>query len=473
MKETENYLEEKILACAINNKHKMMELITTVSADYFSNNSKWLFEIICKHFSNPSYKEIPTWTIVQEYLSKNIMNVPNMDKFESYYVGVKNTKYVEEEFTWYIEKLKQNYNSTIHKKCISEIQSTLDTLNNGSVDKIKKVNDIIKKSVVAIDSIYKQKAYKEGTLKESAKERALTYKNICENPESAQGILTKFATFDKITNGLKAGELMIIAGSSGTGKSILMHNIAVNAYLGNNNPLITIPENADDSGKNILYFSLEMPKESQERRIDACMSGLYHTHIRDGLLSEEDKQKYLRTLKFQSKYKKEFHIVDLPKGATTREIELKFVEIESSKFKPDLVVVDYLGIMKPNNEADDADWLALGRISAELHEFARIYSTSVITGSQVNRPKDVTKVDYSTNRIARSDMIPTNANIILQIGNREDEDVRTDMPVYIIKMRDGERGSFVLMKNFAKMRVYDMTEESFTMDEDSSSNDEI
>lgn len=243
-----------------------------------------------------------------------------------------------------------------------------------------------------------------------------------------------------------------------TGKSVLMHNYAVNAYLGKNT-LATLPEDWDDSGKNILYFTLEMPQDAQERRIDSCIGEIYANHIRDGLLDEEGKKKYFRTLEFQSKYPKHFYIVDMPKQVTPREIELKYLEVFESGLKPDLVVIDYMGIMSPNNPSG-SDWMDLGIISAELHEFARVHEVAVLTGSQVNRPKDGTE-RYDTNRIARSSMVPNNANVIIQIAKRDDEELRTDMLVYITKMRDGEKKQFTLSKDLGRMRVIDIVDDTY------------
>jgi len=173
--------------------------------------------------------------------------------------------------------------------------------------------------------------------------------------------------------------------------------------------------------------------------------------------------KYFKTLQFQEKYLKHFHIVDMPRDVTTREIELKYLEVSDSEFKPDLIVIDYMGIMSPNNTTG-SDWQDLGKISAELHEFARVYEVTVLSASQVNRTKDGQE-RYNNDRIARSGVIPTNANIIMQIANRPDESIRTDMIVYITKMRDGEQGHFILSKDFGKMKVIDVAYDSF-IDED-------
>lgn len=452
-------LDKKVLAYALNEKKFTMEISNSITEKYFEPEVQWLFKILIQHFTDPKFKEIPTEPIIKEYLDKLYNNDEVVGNCINTYREILSTEINKSEFNWYLDKLRTRYNTQIQKDCASGIVKLLKTEANEE-ERTDKINQVIRESVVNIDAIYRKQSYREGSLDESAKERAVKYNYIEANPESARGVLTGFKEFDRITNGLHRGELMIVAGSTGTGKSVVMHNIGVNAYLGSNTPFTAIDAWKDD-GHNILYFSLEMPKESMERRVDSCMGGLFYNQIRDGVLSEEDKRKYFQVLKFQMQYPKRFHIIDMPKGATTREIELKFLEICETKFKPDLVIIDYIGIMSPN-EPGESDWLGLGKIAADLHEFSRIYEIPVITGSQVNRPKEGTgKADYSTNRVARSDMITNNANIIVQIGCRDDEYVRTDMPMYIIKMRDGEKGSFVLSKDFSRMKVVDMIDESF------------
>lgn len=248
------------------------------------------------------------------------------------------------------------------------------------------------------------------------------------------------------------------------GKSILMHNIAVNALIGPNDPFAP-PDTWDaEKGKNVLYFSLEMPKEDQERRISSCIGGIHSNLIRDGKLDSEGKARYIRALRFQRDYSKSIYIVDMPKGVTTRDIEIKFMEVKEKGFDPDLVVVDYMGIMQPQNPVG-VDWQDLGKVSQELHEFTRAYQNRLLTASQVNRTPDG-KESYSTSRIARSGMVPDNANIIIQIANRPDEEIRDDMLVYITKMRDGEKGHFTLLKDFGRMKVMDIVDDDSLDGED-------
>jgi len=449
-----------MLAYMLKEKTFAMELSNSTTDQYFHPSCRWLYGAVMGHFTDPKFSNIPSKNVIAEHVEKNF-EAAQKDRLLEFYDGVSAIEIDPREFTWHLDKLKKRYNDQLQRRCIQESISTIKGNKDNSLDD---VNKLMREAVVTIDSIYRRESFEEGTLSESAKARAERYNTIESNPELARGILTGLTEFDRITNGLHKGELMIVAGATGTGKSVVMHNIGVNAYLGGNDPSHEL-DLATKKGHNVLYFSLEMPKSTMERRVDSCMGRLIYNHIRDGVLSLEDKQRYFNVLKFQEAYKYNFHTVDMPKGATAREIELKYLELCDTKFVPDLVIIDYIGIMSPN-EPGESDWLSLGKISADLHEFARMYNIPVITGSQVNRSKDSANQSYSTDRVARSDMVTNNANIIIQIGCRDDEYTRTDMPIYITKMRDGEKGSFVLSKDFAKMKVIDLVDESFTGDDD-------
>lgn len=441
-----------------------MELTNSVSAKYFKPDFQWLYTVVHDHFTDPKFKEIPSKNVVEEYLNKHFTDPKAISEKLDLYQEISDKEIDIKEFTWHLDKFKKRYNSQLQRECLKKAVKTIQDDSEDEDETLDEVNRTLREAVISIDNIYRRESYEEGSLDESAKARLEQYKVIEADPTAAQGVLTGFTEFDRITNGLHKGEFMIVSGATGTGKSVVMHNMGVNAYLNKNNPINGV-ECIERPGHNILYFSLEMPKSTMERRIDSCMGDLYYKQIRDGMLDSEAKKRYFQTLKFQAQYDKKFHIIDMPKGATTREIEIKYLEVAENKFEPDLVIIDYIGIMSPNDPGD-ADWLALGHISAELHEFARVYNLPVITGSQVNRPKDPGKQNYSTDRLARSDMVTNNANIIIQIGCREDEYLRTDMEIYITKMRDGEKGSFLLSKNFQKMKVIDMFDDSYTDEDD-------
>jgi replicative DNA helicase len=239
-------------------------------------------------------------------------------------------------------------------------------------------------------------------------------------------------------------------------------NMALNAWRGSNvipESLSSPMEDIKDDGANVLYFSIEMPYKPMRRRCDACTAGVPHYGIRDGTLHDAEEQKYRAALRFHKRYSKNFHILDVPRGCTMAMIESKYIDI-CDLFQPDLIVIDYISLMVPDSE-QGSDWLNLGRLAEQMHEFCRTYETRVISPVQLNRPeKGKGKNIFDTpppdqHRVGRSIMLTQNANILLNIETRKDEETRPDMVIRIAKMRDGEKGAFVLHKRLDLMRIYD------------------
>jgi len=290
-------LDKIVLAYALKDKKFTMDLTNSITFEYFKPDFQPLFKAIDAHFNNPKFREIPTENVLKEYLDKHYTQTSFKEKATGLFNEILASDVAESEFSWYLDKLKNRYNDQLQRSCASQMVQLIKGEKDES-KRIEEVNKVIRESIVNIDAIYKQETYKEGSLSESAKERFTRYQEIENNPDLAKGIPTGFAEFDRISAGLHPGEVMIVAGATGTGKSVVMHNIGVNAFLNNNDPLMPA-EDAKNKGYNILYFSLEMPKETIERRVDSCMAGLYYNEIRDGALCKEDKKKYANVLKFQ------------------------------------------------------------------------------------------------------------------------------------------------------------------------------
>ena len=175
-----------------------------------------------------------------------------------------------------------------------------------------------------------------------------------------------------------------------------------------------------------------------------------------GQLSDEEKQRWVKSLAFQEDYDKKFYILDMPRGTTMGEIESKYEAI-MGEFKPDAIFVDYLQLMKPTIKSSGTDWLDVGKVSEGLHEFCRKKNVPVVTAAQRKAAQKKTngkKIDdASLEDLGRSKMIGDNAAIVLIIGNREDERLREDMEIHIVKNRDGAKGKVSLRKAFANSKI--------------------
>ena len=138
------------------------------------------------------------------------------------------------------------------------------------------------------------------------------------------------------------------------------------------------------------------------------------------------------------------------------EIEAKY-ETLLGEFEPDAVFIDYLQLMKPTIGQIGQDWLDVGRVSEELHEFCRKKNKPVVTAAQRKTAQKKTGGkridDVSLEDLGRSKMIGDNAAIVMIIANREDEHLREDLELHLVKNRDGAKGKVVLRKDFARSRI--------------------
>ncbi len=96
------------------------------------------------------------------------------------------------------------------------------------------------------------------------------------NPNKLRGLPTGFAEFDKLTGGLRPGDLVIIAGRPSMGKTTLAVNMAEYAAV---NP---------GSKASVAIFSMEMPSEQVITRMLASIGGVPLNNLRSGRITDDD-----------------------------------------------------------------------------------------------------------------------------------------------------------------------------------------
>ena len=391
---------------------------------------------------------------IQDYHSKyktapspDILSSSLNDKDKIILSAVCDDDCAKNEIQFYIDALKKNFN----KKLANDVS----TIILSSDDNLGHINQSLRNTVVKIEKLSKNAVFSEGNFADSIEERVNDYQYTKNNPNQVMGVFSGFKNLDDYTWGIKNSEMMIISGATSSGKSLLMMNMGINAWIGSNDP-----SNFDGryfkDGKNVVYITLEMSKRQLEQRVDANIAKIKHRSIMRGNLTEGETYDWRNSLEFQREYDKKFYIIDMPRGTKTMEIEAKFDSIVG-QFKPDLVCVDYLGIMKPN-KSYGADWEDVGHTAEDLHEFCRKKNIPLITAAQRKgrlrtAGKNKGESIEDSEEIGRSKMIGDNANIILLIENRNEEHLREDMIIHVTKNRDGAKGKVVLLKDFEKSRV--------------------
>lgn len=243
-----------------------------------------------------------------------------------------------------------------------------------------------------------------------------------------------------------------------THNSMMLNNMAIQMWM-QKNTVFTDPQNYG-KGHNILYFSLEMPFAACFRRTLACLADLPIYGIRDCKIPADKINRLNSAAKFIDQFPYTFEIVDIPRGVTVEQIEARYNESIAAGNNPEVVIVDYMGLMDTNENINE-DWLKLNHIAANLHEFGRVYDVPTLTAVQLNRPqknvKDSSEL-IGLHRIGRSSLILHHANIAIQLEKRKDEHTYSDLIYHIIKNRDGELGNHILYKKFSHATLRDMDE---------------
>ena len=195
-------------------------------------------------------------------------------------------------------------------------------------------------------------------------------------------VSTGWPQMDKLLyGGFSRGELNIFAGGSGSGKSLVMMNIALN-WL--------------QSGLSGVYVSLELSEELTSLRTDAMLTSMSTRDIRKDIDSTELKVKMI------GKKSGQYRVKGMPAQSTVNDIRayLKEVQIQTG-IKVDFVMVDYLDLVMPVSvKVNPNDQFIKDKyVSEELRNLAKELGILLVTASQLNRSA-VEEIEFDHSHIA-------------------------------------------------------------------------
>lgn len=432
-------LDLSVLKTLITNKKHALDFVNDSDAKLFSPEV-WNFANLVVGYVR-TYKDLPTLRVLTEKLAKG-NNDKLIESITKTWEQLEIVAINDKEFKHDLEKLKKRF----AEKQITAAKEVLSRFEPGSMDIPKAVLEL-QKTVQNIKGLSQVKTYERKTLKEAVPIFRDEYNAKLENPLFDQGTHTGYSYLDHVTDGLRPGELLLIGGESGGGKSMLLMNMAIQMWMDDNT--LETEEAHFSGGNSVLYFSLEMPFKPCLNRVLSRLSGNPSKMIRSAKLNQEEANKLKKALRFMTRYHNQFEIVDIPRGATMESLELIYEEAKTL-YDPKIIVIDYLGLMDYDGGKEMDDWLKLGKIAEKIHEFARVHNCIVLSAVQLNRTKGAKEEDkIGLHRIGRSALIMQNANIAVQIETRANEKLYPDMKYHVIKNRDGELGGGSLIKNLA------------------------
>jgi archaellum biogenesis ATPase FlaH len=195
-------------------------------------------------------------------------------------------------------------------------------------------------------------------------------------------VSTGWPQMDRILyGGFSRGELNIFAGGSGSGKSLVMMNIAL-SWL--------------QVGLSGVYISLELSEELCALRTDAMLAGMSTKEIRKDIDQTELK------VKLVSKKAGQYRIKALPAQSNINDIRsyIKEVQVQTG-LKVDFVMCDYLDLLMPvSAKVSPNDLFVKDKyVSEELRNLAKELNVLFVTASQLNRSA-VEEIEFDHSHIS-------------------------------------------------------------------------
>lgn len=323
---------------------------------FFDNfYNKELFEYINNYIEK--YKDLPTKSVLQHEISKS-------------------SKYTEKQF----EEIISQLDSVFEAKENSNVEWLVDetekycqlvSAENGIIEcmelikrDVKNKQDILGIMKEALNVEFNANIGIDFFDPESIAKRFKSYNDV------GSYYPTGLDTFDAVLGGgLKAKTITLFLGLTHAGKSVNMINIGANQIK---------------KGTNVAYFTLEMSEEEISQRFEA---NLLDVEIND--------IKYLDIELFKSKLQKlkeqsygTLKIKEFPTGygsVTDMERALDDWKIKSG-FVPEVIIIDYINIMKSVRIKDAANMYQMVKsISEEIRGLATKRNVAVLSATQTNR----------------------------------------------------------------------------------------
>ncbi len=383
----------KVLSSLLKHKQFLQNIHDVLNPEEFDNPShKWIvkniLEYYYKYHTTPSAEYL---AIELKKIDNEVLKVSVADQLKESFKAIYDDRdYVEFEFS----------NFCINQQLKKALLESVDLLGQGRFEDIR----------FKID-----KALKAGQEKnlghEYEKDIETRYRD-----EQRNAIATHWAHINELLmGGLGAGDLGLIFGNPGGGKSWMLVNIGATAVA---------------SGKNVNHYTLELSEDYVGRRYDAVFTGI------DVQKVGEHKKEIESVI---SELPGKLIIKEFAMGkATTATIESHIQKCIDLGTPPDLIIIDYVDLLKSkrrsNERKDEID-----DIYISIKGMAREMKLPIWTVSQVNRAgakDDVIEGDKaagSYNKMMISDFA-------LSLSRKRQDKVNGTGRIHIMKNRYGMDG---------------------------------
>ena len=427
-------IQRAIIYLSKTDKNFLLQIITLIKPEYFEFPSHTkLFTVIKDYFEK--YNLLPTDDFILEEVKQYVTSRDPLSDFEDELVYINKINKQTIDNVEYVLTLIEKFAKKEAMK--SAIAQSILLLKQ---DKFEDVEALVRDALIVGRTVDIGQIYFN-----DVSPRWQRFLNGDKNVVKHKTILKKLN--DSLEGGLSNKELAMVVAPPGVGKSLFLVNQGVKSMM---------------EGKKVLYVSLEMSEDKIAQRFDSIM-----TLVPQAKLKETTSQ--LTVLQRIETFKSTFEGSDLvikefPTGeANVNTVRSLLFQLQTHKeFKPDVLIVDYLELLRPTREIDQ-EYRAQQRIAEELRGLGMKENILVWTATQTNRQGKAVKVITDAELGDSYGKIRT-CDFAVSLNQSEEEFDSGTMRAYVMKSRNGRARFQIPMK--VDYGTLTMTEDSRELDED-------
>jgi replicative DNA helicase len=249
-----------------------------------------------------------------------------------------------------------------------------------------------------------------------------------DSTSEVTGVPTGFTDLDRMTSGMQAGDLIIVAGRPSMGKTAFSINIGEHVAV--------------EEGLPVAVFSMEMGATQLAMRVLGSVGHLDQHRLRTGKLLDEDWPNLTHAI--QKMQDTQLYIDETP-ALTSMELRARARRLARQCGQLGLIVIDYLQLMSANSAGENRA-TEISEISRSMKGLAKELNCPVIALSQLNR-----SLEQRPNKrpimsdLRESGAIEQDADLILfiyrdEVYNADSQDKGT-AEIIVGKQRNGPIGT--------------------------------
>ena len=270
------------------------------------------------------------------------------------------------------------------------------------------------------------------SLREVVGDEMAKLKERVDSNQTISGISSGYPHLDNLCSGFKPGDMIVLAGRPGMGKTSFALNMAIEMAK---------------NGSNIMVFSLEMPRSQLGTRVMSIECSINAKHLLTGKFDEGETDRLWRNYDSLSRLPiyiddtSKLTVSDLRSRAKKLDTDLK----KSGKGKRlDCIMIDYLQLMSSTVYREDRV-RQVEDISRNVKLFAKDMGIPIVALAQLNRKLE----DRSTKVPMLSDLkdsgaIEQDADMVMFIHRddvyKQESEKKNVANIYVQKNRHGQQG---------------------------------